>query len=119
MAADCSTTISNTSITGNKVNSSGTALGGGIDCEKSVLSLINCTISSNQVNGVNAYGGGIYAYKSTVSVVNSTISGNKANGSTDGEGGGIYADTTVLTLVNSQVKGNKATTAYNDIYNKP
>ena len=43
-----------------------TALGGGIDCENSTLSLSNCVINANQVNGATALGGGIYALQSTV-----------------------------------------------------
>ena len=69
--------------------SSGTALGGGIACENSSLSLTNRTVNANQANGTNAYGGGIYAFH------------------------------TALTLVGTNVKGNKATTAYNDIFNGP
>ena len=68
----------------------GTALGGGIYCENSLLSLTNCTVNANQANGANAYGGGIYALDSTVALGNSTVNGNKANGSVVGEGGGIY-----------------------------
>ena len=114
-----SATITDSVINSNQVNSSGTALGGGIDCENSTLSLTNCTVNANQANGTNAYGGGIYALDSTVDVENSTVNGNKANGSVMGEGGGIYAFDTTLTLVNTKVKGNKATTAYDDIFNGP
>jgi hypothetical protein len=79
-------------------NPSGTAPGGGIDCEKSTLSMTNDTVNANQANGQNAYGVGIYALGSTVDVENSTVNGNQANGSVDGEGGGIYAFETNLTL---------------------
>ena len=112
-----SATITDSVINSNQVNSSGTALGGGIYSENSLLSLTNCTVNANQANGVDAYGGGIYALDSTVDVENSTVNGNQANGTVDGEGGGIYAfDNTTFTLVDTKVKGNKATTAYtNDI----
>ena len=100
--------------------SSGTALGGGIDCENSVLSLTGCTVNTNQANDTNAYGGGISALDSTVDVENSNVNGNKANGFVVGEGGGIYySSNSVLTLVNTNVKGNKATTGGNDIFPGP
>ena len=59
-------TITDSVINGNEVNSSGTALGGGISCENSVLSLTDCTVNANQANGATALGGGIYALNSTV-----------------------------------------------------
>jgi hypothetical protein len=83
-------TISDSTLSSNLVvNPSGTALGGGISCENSVLSLTNCTVKDNQANGATALGGGIYALNSTVDVRNSTVKGNKANGTVLGEGGGI------------------------------
>jgi hypothetical protein len=106
-------------INSNQVNSSGTALGGGIDCENSTLALMGCTVNANQANGTNAFGGGVYALSSTVDATNCTITGNTANGTAVGEGGGIYAAKSTLTLVGTTVKGNKASTAYNDIFNGP
>ena len=102
--------------------SSGTALGGGIDCENSVLSLTGCTVNANQANGVDAKGGGIYALGSTVDVENSNVNGNQANGSVVGKGGGIYFSKGVsgsLKLVSTNVKGNKASTSDNDIFKGP
>jgi hypothetical protein len=112
-------TITNSVIDSNQANSSGTALGGGIDCEHSILSLTGCTVSANQANGTNAYGGGVYALYSTVDATNCTINGNTANGTAVGEGGGIYAVKSTLNRVGTTVKGNQATTAYNDIFNGP
>jgi hypothetical protein len=40
-----SVTITDSVISFNQVNFTGTALGGGIDCEYSVLSLTNCTVN--------------------------------------------------------------------------
>jgi hypothetical protein len=40
-----SATITDSVINFNQVNFTGTALGGGIDCEYSVLSLTNCTVN--------------------------------------------------------------------------
>jgi hypothetical protein len=109
-------TITNSVINSNQVNSSGTALGGGIDCEHSNLSLTDCTVSANQANGTNAYGGGIYALSSTVDATNCTINGNTANGSVVGYGGGIYNLNTIPTLPGTNVNGNKATTGGNDVF---
>ena len=109
-------TITNSTINSNQVNSSGTALGGGIFGENSVLSLTNCTVNANQANGATALGGGCYALDSTVDVQNCTVRDNQANGTVLGEGGGFYIDGSVLTLVASTVKGNKATTGGDDIF---
>ncbi len=91
-------------------------LGGGIDCENSVLSLTGCTVNANQANGTTALGGGIYAVDSTVDIANSVVNGNQANGSVLGEGGGINSSNSSLALRKSIVKGNKATTSFNDIF---
>ena len=114
-----SATITDSVISKNGVDSSGTALGGGIDCENSTLSLTDCKVKDNEAEGATALGGGIYALNSTVDVRNSTVNGNRANGSVDGEGGGIYAFNSTLTLTDTKVKGNKATTAYDDIFDGP
>jgi hypothetical protein len=111
-----SATITDSVINSNRVDSSGTALGGSIDCENSVLSLTNCTVNANQANGANAYGGGIYALNSTVTLQSCTVNGNKVNGSVLGKGGGIYRFNSVLTLVASIVNGNKATASDDDIF---
>jgi hypothetical protein len=86
MIADIATR-SDSVINSNQVNSSLIALGGGIDCECSVLSLANCTVNTNQASSANAYGGGIDALDSTVNLQSCTVNGNKANGSVAGEGG--------------------------------
>jgi hypothetical protein len=114
-----SATVTNSAISSNQVYSLGTALGGGIDCENSVLSLTNCTVNANQANGATARGGGIYALDSTVDVRNSTVTDNQANGSVLGEGGGIYSYNSVLTLLASNVKSNKATTGFDDLFAGP
>jgi len=114
-----SATITNSFIDGNQASSASTALGGGIDCENSLLSLTGCVVFANQANGATALGGGIYALDSTVDIANCTVTGNKANGTVLGEGGGIYSLNSGLTLADSGVHGNKATTAFNDIFNGP
>jgi hypothetical protein len=115
-----SATFTDSTINGNFVFAPGsTALGGGIDCENSLITLTNCSVSVNQAYGATALGGGIYALNSTADIEQSTVLGNKANGTVLGEGGGIYSFNSILTLVNTLVKGNKATTAYDDIFNGP
>jgi hypothetical protein len=101
------------------VNPSGTALGGGIDCENSVLSMTNCRVYFNQADGTDAYGGGIYALDSTVDLQLCQVLANQADGTVTGEGGGIYAFDTTLTLVKTKVNANKATTGYHDIFDGP
>jgi parallel beta-helix repeat protein len=111
-----SATITDSTINGNFVFApGGTALGGGIDCENSVLSLTNCSVSVNQTYGATALGGGIYALNSTVDIEQCTVLGNRANGTVLGEGGGIFDPNSVLNLVGSTVTGNHATTAFDDI----
>jgi hypothetical protein len=54
--------------------SSGTALGGGIDCENSILSLTDRTVNANQANGtVLGRGGGIYSSNSVLTPLASTV----------------------------------------------
>ena len=108
--------IIDSNINTNQVISSATALGGGIDCENSVLSLTDCVVNANRASGTTALGGGIYALDSTVDIENSVVNGNRANGSVLGQGGGIYRSGGDLTLVDSIVKGNKATTAFDNIF---
>jgi hypothetical protein len=111
--------ITGSAISSNQANSTGTALGGGIFSENSVLALTNCTVYANQSNGATALGGGIYALNKTVDLQSCTVSANQANGSVLGEGGGIYSHDSILTLLASNVTGNIASTAFDDIFNGP
>jgi hypothetical protein len=112
-------TITGSIINKNQASSSGTALGGGISSENSLLSLTDCTVNANQANGATTLGGGIYALDSTVKLQSCTVSANQANGTVLGEGGGIYREGSILTLAASLVKGNKATTGGSDIFVHP
>ncbi len=114
-----SLTISASLIYANRVSSSATALGGGIACENTLLSLTGCTVNGNQAAGATALGGGIYAFDSTVNLDLCTVSGNQAHGTTLGEGGGIYSEGSTLTLDFAFVLGNTATTAYDNIFSGP
>jgi hypothetical protein len=51
-------TITDSFINSNAPSSSGTALGGGISSENSVLSMTNYTVSANVANGATAPGWG-------------------------------------------------------------
>jgi Right handed beta helix region len=112
-------TITDSTIAGNQVNASQTALGGGIDVEDGTLSLTNCTVKGNKANGATALGGGIYALNSTVDVEKSKIKDNEANGSALGQGGGVYSVGSTLILGSTKVKGNKASTSGDDIFVHP
>ncbi len=59
--------------------------GGGIICDGSSPTIVNCLISSNTAV---ANGGGIYCSNSSPTIINCTISSNNA----DGEGGGVWGD---------------------------
>lgn len=115
----CTTTITDSVVNENQVNSSELAQGGGISCESAVLSLTKCNVNSNQANGVTANGGGICLLNSTATVQGSNVNGNQANGTAAGHGGGIYAENIAPTIVGSRVKGNKASTAFDNIFVSP
>jgi len=76
--------------------------GGGVLCEDSSLTLINCLLRDNEAfEG----GGGIYARRSTVRVDSSEFRGNT---SMNGLGGGVYGDLVELELLNSLLDDNTA-----------
>jgi hypothetical protein len=91
--------------------------GGGI-YNSGTLTVSNSTLSANRVVTTGpAYGGGIYN-TGTLTVSNSTLSGNFAHGGHQGlgAGGGIY-NTGTLTVSNSTLFGNLAGLAGGGIYN--
>ena len=67
------------------------------------LTVAQCTILNNHIEGDRADGGGIFSQNS-VTVVDCTVSGNSASG-LDGDGGGIRTNG-ILTLVRSTVSNN-------------
>ncbi|WP_204102616.1 MULTISPECIES: CHAT domain-containing protein, partial [Spirulina sp. CCY15215] len=92
-------TISNSTISGNSVNSTG---GGVFVANNSANTIItNSTIFNNTSTGTNSGGLGIVG---TFTLSNSTVSGNSAVG----EGGGIGM-TGDFTIINSTISNNTAT----------
>jgi CSLREA domain-containing protein len=101
-------TLTNSTLSGNKVSGNGSA-GGGVFNEGSASLTVNkSTISGNEAN----QGGGIYNSGSatgggSVTITNSTISGNQAQG-----GGGIASfASTGETIKNTTIARNTATTS--------
>lgn len=70
-------------------------LGGGIYCENSTPSLIDCVISHNEA----VFGGGIYLWESSASLVRCSISENLL-------GGGLVCESSSPSLENCMVAGN-------------
>ena len=125
-------TLSNSTVTGNRVDScwnpngcfdvtaptSGGGIFNGNAAGTAVLTLINSTVSHNYAyaEGLGTSGGGIangvsvddyrYPLGGTVILSNSTVSGNHTDSS--GGGGGIYnlGSSTTLTIANSTIAGN-------------
>jgi hypothetical protein len=87
-------TISGGNVTGN---------GGGIQ-NVGTLTITNCVIEGNNVNGAAGTGGGIRS-TNTLTIMNSTIAGNSSLGSTSG---GLSFAGANLTIGNSTIFGNSS-----------
>jgi hypothetical protein len=85
-------TIADGNVTGN---------GGGIQ-NTGTLTIVNCVISGNRVNGASGIGGGIRS-TNTLTVMNSVISGNASTASTSG---GISFAGANVTIGKSTISGN-------------
>jgi uncharacterized repeat protein (TIGR01451 family) len=97
-------TIVSSSVSGNIVASSGTAIprGGGIFVDDdSELNLVNSTVDGNQ--SPNGSGGGIANHGKTT-IIASTVSNNSAQFA----GGGILSDQASATIIGSTFSGNSA-----------
>ncbi len=120
-----SLTITSCSITGNSLQV-GTAvqshIGAGVANISGTLSVVNSTLSNNEVfsdftGGSGATGGGIYNYNGTASIVGSSISGNRTivvpglSPTGGAQGGGVYNYLGVLNLTNTTISGNSAVEA--------
>ena len=95
------TTIMNSTISGNHAN-----VGGGIYRSGYPLFIINSTISGNYSNGD---GGGLYAAAGTTSLFNTTIADNQANADNSGSGygGGVYNGSGTLNFRNTLIADNE------------
>ena len=100
-------TIQNVTITGGNAPSSG----GGIEAAAADITLTNSTISGNKVTSIGGEGGGIEESSGNVTVTNSTISGNTVTGDGGSEGGGIRESGGNVTVTNSTISGNTVTGA--------
>ena len=100
--------IQNSTISNNTVSGNSGAYGGGIEVEKTILTVSGSTVSGNSVYYAyfsGGVGGGIYSDDSDITISNSTISGNFTNG----RGGGIFLnDDSTLVLNNATVVSNRA-----------
>ncbi|MBN1909403.1 MAG: right-handed parallel beta-helix repeat-containing protein [Pirellulales bacterium] len=84
--------------------------GGGID-NAGVLTITNCTLSGNSVEG---YGGALFHDSGTLTIVNCTLSENSA-----GSGGGIYLyGSSSETILNNSIAAGNTATAGPDVYRK-
>ncbi len=84
-------TLDNTTVTGNKVDSSpGSGYGGGlafVGGNAAKLVVENGMVDSNSANGLSSgQGGGLYAAGGTVTLTNETINSNTAQGNLGGFG---------------------------------
>jgi uncharacterized repeat protein (TIGR01451 family) len=96
--------LSDSVVTGNTATTSG----GGIDAN-GTLNVDHSTISDNQVNAGLAIGGGIDCFCTQVTLTDSTISGNTASGGSSNQGGGIqYNSANPLIVSGSTISGNRA-----------
>ncbi|MGO9244562.1 MAG: choice-of-anchor Q domain-containing protein [Verrucomicrobiia bacterium] len=93
-------TVINCTVSSNSASYGGGG-GGGIDNEEATMTVINCTLNYNSTSDD---GGGIINF-GTLTVSASTLSGNAA-----ANGGGIYSSNSlaVLTVSNSTISGNSA-----------
>jgi parallel beta-helix repeat protein len=107
------TTIQNSTLSGNRVTGTGNqGFGGGIfassNSPNGVLTVANTTLSGNTASN---QGGGLWSgNNATVTIINSTVFGNQAV-SADGKGGlggGIMRANGNINITNSTIAGNSA-----------
>ncbi|MCD4657987.1 MAG: PKD domain-containing protein [Planctomycetes bacterium] len=100
----------------------GRGSGGGIYCDNSSPTIINCKISdgtSSASSYQSAYCSGIYLKNSNPAIKNCIITNNKANGGNygNGYGGGIYCTGSNPTIQNCKIYSNTASGSnYGDGY---
>jgi hypothetical protein len=84
--------------------------GGGVYCENSSPTLINCIFSENESDQISlgyGNGGGMYCENSSSILINCTFS-NNATGILVADGGGMYCVSSSLTLNGCSFIGNRA-----------
>ena len=90
-----------------------TAMGGGIFCEYSSATIVNCTIIGNVLIEDSPVGGGIYGRESILTIDNCTITENSsfypvaAGGDVNGSGGGVCCDASSLSVTNCTITKNR------------
>ena len=88
--------------------------GGGILCDNSSPTIIECAIADNCAwSSQLAYGGGIYCNNSNLRITECTIAGNTAEGGDGPEGfpacgGGVYCSNSSPTITECTITGNGA-----------
>ncbi len=96
--------VTNSTLVGNRADSSIGGGGGIYNNGSSTVTVTNSTFSNNSAR----FGGGGILSGGTLMMTNSTLVGNYADGA-NGKGGGIYSGGT-LTMTNSTLVGNSAST---------
>jgi parallel beta-helix repeat protein/predicted outer membrane repeat protein len=101
-------------ITGCTISGNTSYEGGGIDCRYATVTLSDCSITNNRVEG--GYGGGINGYQFfTLRITNCAISENTAQGGPGGSGAGVFANQP-CTIANCIISGNTASNDGGGIY---
>lgn len=88
-------------------NNSADNVGGAVYKSHGTFTIIDTSISNNNVDSSSyGNGGAIYNVFSNLTVINTKINFNKANGNIASEGGAIYYFKSNSTILNSTIKGN-------------
>ena len=87
--------------------------GGGILCENSSPTIVNCMILDNRAGGSfeDLYGGGIYSAGGSPMITNCVIAGNVAIAHCGGAGGGLYLILGSPMVINCTISDNRVLVA--------
>jgi hypothetical protein len=106
-----SVTLSNCSITGNTITTTGEDVAGGVLSEGGPVTVTDCTISGNSASTPDGdAAGAILSEGGQVILATSTIEGNTATTSFGDAGGGILSEGDDVTVRDSTINCNSATT---------
>lgn len=111
--AGTTSTITNTTISGNSSNGSAAGGGGGGIDNSANLTITNSTISGNTKTGATGDGGGFFNFSGAVTFTNSTITDNLAAGA--GSGGGIFRFGGSVTVRNTIIAANRSNATTPDV----